>query len=110
MQHPERISVASPPSYLCTKANSSSLIAIMLGRLGMGVDQCIEKYLELSERVFQPKRAKANLMGRAKDKWATDGKYRAEGLAREVKLVMEEMGEYPDAPLLCPGAQRGCRV
>lgn len=31
-----------------------SIIAIMLGRLEMDVDECIEAYLELSGRVFQP--------------------------------------------------------
>jgi hypothetical protein len=34
-----------------TLLSTSRLIAIMLGRLGMTVDECIDKYLELFERL-----------------------------------------------------------
>ena len=33
-----------------------SIIAIMLGRLRMDVQTCIEKYIELSSAAFTPKR------------------------------------------------------
>jgi hypothetical protein len=36
-------------------ANTSSLIAIMLGRLGLGVDECISAYIELMKTIFEDK-------------------------------------------------------
>ncbi|QKD59085.2 phospholipase, patatin family protein, partial [Fusarium oxysporum Fo47] len=47
--------------------STGGLIAIMLGRLRMDVDTCIEKYGELSSRVFQPKRAGVNFLDKLKD-------------------------------------------
>jgi hypothetical protein len=35
----------------CTLLNTTRLIAIMLGRLGMTVDECLDEYLELFERL-----------------------------------------------------------
>ena len=37
---------------LCSYANECRLIAVMLGRLGMSVDECIEQYVELVRRIF----------------------------------------------------------
>ena len=36
-------------------ADQLSLIAIMLGRLGMGVQECIDAYPELARNVFEEK-------------------------------------------------------
>ncbi|KAF4970659.1 hypothetical protein FSARC_2364 [Fusarium sarcochroum] len=55
----------------------------MLGRLRMSVDECIEKYLELSEAAFSLKRGKLNVIGRSKDLWKASGKYRSEVLANQ---------------------------
>lgn len=72
----------------------------MLGRFQMTVDQCIEKYLELSSAAFQPKRAKANIFGRAKDVWKTDGAYRGDRLVSEFKTVSEQLEGDADAKMI----------
>lgn len=36
--------------------NCRRIIAIMLGRLGMSVDECIRAYRKMAERAFTPKR------------------------------------------------------
>lgn len=47
----------------------------------MSVDECIQKYLDLSKAAFVVKRDKFNILGRSKDLWKVDGKYRSEVLA-----------------------------
>ncbi|RKL43279.1 hypothetical protein BFJ72_g4692 [Fusarium proliferatum] len=53
----------------------------MLGRLHMTVDECIEKYLKLSEAAFSLKRIKSNVIGRSTDIWKASGKYQSNVLA-----------------------------
>ncbi|KAF5566698.1 calcium-independent phospholipase A2-gamma [Fusarium phyllophilum] len=55
----------------------------MLGRLHMSVDECIEKYLTLSEATFSLKRVKSNVFGRSKDIWKASGKYQSDVLAEQ---------------------------
>lgn len=90
------------------KTNFNSIIALMLGRLRMTVDQCIEKYVDLSAAAFQPKRAKINIFGKVKDTWKTDGAYRGNRLVSEFKTVSEQEEGDPDAKLLQEGGS--CRV
>jgi hypothetical protein len=47
----------------------------MLGRLRMSIDQCEEAYLQLSEEIFTPQRANANVLGKAYDFVNADGKF-----------------------------------
>ncbi|KAF4502485.1 hypothetical protein FAGAP_1300 [Fusarium agapanthi] len=60
-----------------------SLIAIMLGKLHMSVDECIGKYLKLSEAALSLKRVKSNVFGRSKDIWKASGKYQSDVLAEQ---------------------------
>lgn len=85
-----------------------SLIAIMLGRFHMTVDECIDKYLQLSSAAFQPKRSKTNILGVAKDKFQAKGSYRSETLAEEFKRVSQAVLGSEDASLLNPDTT--CRV
>ncbi|KAF5546757.1 calcium-independent phospholipase A2-gamma [Fusarium napiforme] len=57
----------------------------MLGRLHMSVDECIEKYLTLSEAAFSLKRVKSNVFGRSKDIWKASGRYQSDVLAEQFK-------------------------
>lgn len=84
------------------------LIAIMLGRFHMTVDECIDKYLQLSSAAFQPKRSKTNILGVAKDKFQAKGAYRSETLAEEFKKVSKVVLGSEDASLLDPDTT--CRV
>ena len=40
------------------RINTGGLIAIMLGRLEMSVDECIDVYVSLFDRVFRKKKKK----------------------------------------------------
>ena len=68
------------------------LIAIMLGRLGMGVQECIDAYTELARNVFEEKRYQIPL-----SKWVGPmfGKARFNGTKLEEavkKIVMKKTG------------------
>lgn len=84
------------------------LIGIMLGRLRMDIDECIEKYLQLSSAAFQPKRSKMNIVGAVKDKLQARGAYRSETLANEFKKVAKSVEGSEDATLYLPDTN--CRV
>ena len=60
--------------------STGGLIAIMLGRLRMSVDECIETYKTLSQRIFTPVHPKANIAGRAISKLKAEGKFESEPL------------------------------
>lgn len=44
--------------------STGGLIAIMLGRLQMTVDECIEAYTSLSDKVFEKKCHRVNIKGK----------------------------------------------
>jgi hypothetical protein len=84
---------------------SSRLIAIMLGRLGMSVEDCIAKYIELMTAVFSEKagRLPVSLSGKVKSIFASSK------LSAAVKKVMTDCG-LPEHAKLNDGEKRGCRV
>ncbi|KAI3322944.1 hypothetical protein HD806DRAFT_545036 [Xylariaceae sp. AK1471] len=88
--------------------STGGLIAIMLGRLQMGVDECIRKYLDVSSAAFQPKRSKANIFGRAKGFFKGEGAYQGDQLAAEFKKAALDFEGNEDAKLLCPNSL--CKV
>ncbi|KAI0470488.1 hypothetical protein GGR56DRAFT_660588 [Xylariaceae sp. FL0804] len=103
----EVVSPESPPrpcEYfdLIGGTSTGGLIAIMLGRLHMGVDECIQKYLEVSSAAFQLKRSKVNIIGRAKDLLKGEGAYRGDQLAAEFKKAALAFDGDENAKLLLP--------
>lgn len=72
----------------------------MLGRLRMNIQECIEAYQKISERVFKPKRSRLNVLGRGKDLWSLDGAFDADELAQAIREVVVNAGEDGDAKLL----------
>jgi len=80
------------------------IIAIMLGRLQMDVQACIDKYIELASAAFEPKRSKVNVFSKAKDKWDVNGAYRSDVLEREIKQAVKDQldSKDPEAKLLDP--------
>lgn len=60
-----------------------SIIAIMLGRLGMTVDECIKAYRRVAQKAFTPKRPSL-IPARP------TGAYSAEALEAAVKQVVKE--------------------
>jgi hypothetical protein len=88
---------------------TSSLIAIMLGRLHMSVQDCIDTYQELSERVFKPKRSSLNFPGKGKDLWTLAGAFDEKELERAIAEIVVKTGEGADAKLLEPTSPK-CKV
>lgn len=60
-----------------------SLIALMLGRLRMSVDDAIQAYAKLSKKVFS----------QTKNGLAPDGRYKASNLEDAVKTIIKEHGD-----------------
>lgn len=75
----------------------------MLGRLKMSIDECIDAYLSLSDRVFQKKRH------RVKTKGDIQGRFDSEELARAVKEVVTAQELQEDA-LLKDVLDDACKV
>ena len=65
----------------------------MLGRLEMSIDDCIDAYLLLSDRVFQKKRHRVTGMGNIQ------GRFDSEELARAIKEVVAAQKLKEDALL-----------
>jgi hypothetical protein len=72
----------------------SSIIAIMLGRLGMTVMNCLKAYKQMAERAFTPVKSKLTA-------WAhpapPKGKFSGESLADAVKDIVEEYADDAQA-------------
>jgi len=65
----------------------------MLGRLRMSVDDSIDAYLSLSDRIFQKKRHRVTVKGNIQ------GRFDSEELARAVKEVVTAQELQEDALL-----------
>jgi patatin-like phospholipase/acyl hydrolase len=83
--------------------STGGLIAIMLGRLRMTVDECISAYTSLSDRVFEKKRHRMNLKG------GIQGRFDAAELESAVKKIVTDRGLEPDA-LLRDAPDAPCKV
>ena len=75
----------------------------MLGRLKMSIDECIDAYLQLSDRIFQKKRHRATVKGKIQ------GRFDADELERAVKKVIRAQGFQEDA-LLKDAPETACKV
>jgi hypothetical protein len=75
----------------------------MLGRLRMTIDECINAYLSLSDRVFQKKRHRVSVKGQIQ------GRFDSEELAQAVKEVIIHQGLLEDA-LLKDASETACKV
>jgi hypothetical protein len=80
----------------------------MLGRLRMSIDQCQEAYLRLFERIFNPRRAAYNALGRAKDFLQADGRFDSRELEDSIKEIIKGFGASEEA--LLQDADPQCKV
>ena len=71
----------------------------MLGRLGLDVETCIERYVEISQSVFKKPRSKTKLW-KAVDAVRGRPKYQSNLLEAEIKRVVEAVLQEENAPLL----------
>lgn len=85
------------------EANIYSLIAIMLGRLRMSVDDCIHAYLSLSQRVFRRRNSPATMTGRIQ------GRFDSNELEGAIKQIIVAAG-FPQDALLQESEDNKCKV
>jgi hypothetical protein len=75
----------------------------MLGRLRMSIDECIEAYLLLSDRIFKKNRHRISIKGNLQ------GRFDSNELAQAVKEVITASGLGEDV-LLKDTADAACKV
>ena len=85
------------------------LLAIMLGRLQMSLNECEKKYLEMSKRIFTPVRDKVNVVGRGYDFLQANGKFSSEPLEKTIQEILIGLGLPADSLLMDEGAE-SCKV
>jgi hypothetical protein len=92
-------------SALRQRADITSLIAIMLGRLEMDVDACIEAYSDLAAAVFGEKLRSSPFS------WKGDvkGRFDSTKLEAAIRKVIEDSGASSQ-DLFNDGTERGCRT
>ena len=83
--------------------STGGLIAIMLGRLRMTVDACMEAYAAMGDRIFAKKRHRLTFKG------YIQGRFDSDELERCVKEILIRRGLGPDA-LLRDDSPNACKV
>lgn len=75
----------------------------MLGRLKMSIDECIDAYLQLSERIFQRKRHRVSVKGQIQ------GRFDSDELEQAVKEIITKQG-LQENTLLKDTPDAACKV
>ncbi|KAH6975787.1 hypothetical protein EDB80DRAFT_900003 [Ilyonectria destructans] len=83
--------------------STGGLIAIMLGRLRMTVDECITAYTFLSDKVFEKKSHRVKINGQLQ------GRFDTVALEQAVKQILVDNGHGEDALLKDP-SKTACKV
>jgi patatin-like phospholipase/acyl hydrolase len=83
--------------------STGGLIAIMLGRLEMSVDECIAEYQQISSTVFTKVRHRLNWRGQVQ------GRFDDEILAEKVRELLVKKG-LKEQELLKKTTSSGCRT
>ncbi|KAF2152447.1 phospholipase [Myriangium duriaei CBS 260.36] len=85
--------------------NTGGLIAIMLGRLEMDVDECIEAYIRLAESVFGDILDKDSTSYESKPEMP----FNSAAFDKAIKIMFESKG-IPENAMLNAGDKQGCRI
>ena len=83
--------------------STGGLIAVMLGRLRMTVDDCINAYTSLSDKVFEKKSHRVNIKGKLQ------GRFDAAELERAVKKILADRG-FDENTLFKESPDVSCKV
>ena len=75
------------------------IIALMLGRLRMGVETAIDTYNSLAQQVFSDQK-----------RWPGDGKFKATKLEEVIKSIVRDVTGDPEEPLLEVSDASVCRT
>ncbi|TPX25061.1 hypothetical protein DIZ76_010510 [Coccidioides immitis] len=107
----ERHQEGKPPAKPCEifdligGTSTGGLMAIMLGRLEMDVDECISKFSQISEEIFRERSSWFLLDRKARIK----GRFDSKNLERAVRAVLKERN-VAENEMLDDGVSRGCKV
>ena len=82
--------------------STGGLIAIMLGRLQMTVDECIDGYTSLSDKVFEKKSIGVTIKGKIR------GRFNIAELEQAVKQILAQRGLSED--ILLKDSLAPCKV
>ncbi|KAL2817988.1 acyl transferase/acyl hydrolase/lysophospholipase [Aspergillus cavernicola] len=89
---------------------SGGLLAIMLGRLKMDIDQCITGYTRLCKHVFsRKKRLSLTGMGSMSNRSKSKSKHEGKRLEFALKSILRELG-HEDKDMLLQDVDLSCRV
>lgn len=80
--------------------STGGLLAVMLGRLKMTLADCQAAYLQLSERIFNPRRHKRNYVGQAADFLSANGRFDSSVLEAAIKEILVDQCKMPEDELL----------
>lgn len=80
--------------------STGGLLAVMLGRLRMILDECQAAYIKLSEQIFNPKRFNLNFVGRAGDFLLANGRFDSRTLEDAIKKIIVNQCGLPIDELL----------
>jgi patatin-like phospholipase/acyl hydrolase len=89
--------------------STGGLLAIMLGRLRMSLDECEKKYLQLSEKIFTPARSRGNVVGKGYDLLQANGKFKSEPLESTIQEILVSLRLSVDE-LLLDNDPESCKV
>jgi patatin-like phospholipase/acyl hydrolase len=80
--------------HLVAGTGTGGLIAIMLGKLGMNVEECIKSYHTLSRRIFRKKHIRGMITG-----GLASSKYSGKGFKRCFCNLLKERGYGEELPM-----------
>jgi len=107
-QFMEMVNPESPPEPheyfdIIGGTSTGGISALMLGRLRMSIDDCIDAYISLSDRIFQKKRHRVSIRGRVQ------GRFDAGELEKVFKEIIKGRHLGEDA-LLKDSPDAKCKV
>ncbi|CAH0035152.1 unnamed protein product [Clonostachys rhizophaga] len=77
---------------LIAGTSTGGLLAIMLGRLRMSIDECEAAYAQLATDIFTPRRHRANFLGQSVDFLKANGKFDEQPLEKNLKNNIKDAG------------------
>ena len=84
--------------------STGGLIAIMLGRLEMNIDECIDAYVALFDQVFQKKWHRVTINGHVQ------GRFDTEELERSIREIVKQKDKAGENALLKGSENQQCKV
>ncbi|MCJ1468429.1 hypothetical protein MMC07_007057 [Pseudocyphellaria aurata] len=84
--------------------STGGLIAIMLGRLEMTIDECIDAYVDMFDRLFQKRRRRITINGHVQERFDT------QELERSIREIIAEKDTVGENALLKGSENQKCKV